>query len=130
MGQYGYNVGGSHSCHSTCSSDARPPVTIINTCYRGNDVEAQQLIMEGADVNWKNEYGDTPLIWAPDNGPVSVVPLLLNKGANIHHKTNSGGTVLNYVAIDGQDEVVWLLIERGANLHVKDNNGQTPVDIA
>ena len=103
---------------------------LLVACVDGDDVEARRLIEEGADVNWRDAYGWTPLIWAASKGLVDVVRLLLDKGADINHKNNYGRTALHQAAISGEDEVVRFLIERGADLHVKNDDGQTPLFIA
>ena len=103
--------------------------------------EVKQLIEEGVDVDSRDEFGGTPLMYACavrksefgiDN--VDIVRLLLDHGADVNHKftNNDGGngTALHYATHNGYNETVKLLIERGANLHVKDSGNRTPLDDA
>jgi len=48
------------------------------------------LLEKGADVEFENGDGETPLLWATWNGNEAVVKLLLEKGANVKSK-NGGG---------------------------------------
>jgi ankyrin repeat protein len=42
------------------------------------------LLQNGAKVNFRNEYGRTPLSLAAENGHEAVMKLLLENGANRH----------------------------------------------
>ena len=100
-------------------------------CYNRELDDAKELIEEGVDVESRNRYGWTPLMYAAESGHVDIVRLLLDHGANIHSKNDCGNTALHRAAFNGHDEVVKLLIERGANLHVRNqNNRSTPLDRA
>ena len=101
---------------------------LYHACENGRKEEAQRLIREGADVEWRNE-DITPLIAAASYGHVDVVRLLLDHGADIHNKSN-GFTALHWAACNGKDEAVRLLIQRGADLHIMNDGGCTPLDIA
>ncbi len=48
----------------------------------GNSQDCESLIDIGADINWKNADGDTPLLAACRRGHVETIALLLAKGAN------------------------------------------------
>lgn len=64
-------------------------------CYRC----AVLLVKAGADVNWPNPDGVTPLINALDNRRWDIAMFLLDKGANPHTWDMTGRTPL-YVAVD------------------------------
>ena len=44
------------------------------------------LLEKGAELETKDEYGQTPLSWAARNGHEAVVKLLLEKGAELETK--------------------------------------------
>ena len=44
------------------------------------------LLEKGADLESKDDYGQTPLSWAAENGHEAVVKLLLEKGADLESK--------------------------------------------
>lgn len=103
----------------------------------GRDAVAA-LISKGADVNAKDDKGQTPLHWAAQDGDtVAVADLLIAKGANVNAKDNRGKTPLHagvmkvnnrqYVTQTG---VIELLLSRGADVNARDNDGDTPLHTA
>jgi len=108
-------------------------------CY--GDVEmVQKLLYLEADINVRNERGETPLYYIlnPSSSlrriplfPIllgNVAQLLLGRGANINARTNSGLTPLHTAVERGWIEVVHVLLEHGAD--VKDTDGRTPFSLA
>ncbi|WP_252321182.1 ankyrin repeat domain-containing protein, partial [Spiroplasma endosymbiont of Lariophagus distinguendus] len=84
----------------------------------------------GANVNIKNIYGDTPLHYAVDNGYFEIAEFLLKNGANINAQDNEGFTPL-YSAIDNNDfKIVELLIKNYVNVQIQFNNGNTALNYA
>ena len=47
------------------------------------------LAFKGADVNEKNDIGDTPLIFASANGNLEIVKYLVAKGSNRNFRLGS-----------------------------------------
>ena len=48
------------------------------------------LLDNNADVESKDDDGQTPLSWAAENGHETVVKLLLDKNADVESKTTAG----------------------------------------
>ena len=63
----------------------------------------QLLLDKGADIESKDNYGQTPLSWAAERGHEAVVQLLLDKGADIESKDDDGRTPLSLAAKRGHD---------------------------
>ena len=87
------------------------------------------LISEGADVNAKNDYTWTPLMYAVGytNGS-EIVTLLIEAGADVIAKDGAGWTPLMYAArFSKTPEIVTLLIEAGADVNAKGKDGRTPL---
>ena len=61
------------------------------------------LLINGANINAQNKYGDTPLIRAASSGNKAVVQLLLNKGANKDTQNSKNETALSKALIKSQD---------------------------
>ncbi|KAN0079537.1 Ankyrin repeat-containing domain protein [Elaphomyces granulatus] len=60
------------------------------------------LLDKNADIEFKGEFGQTPLSWAAENGHETVVKLLLDiKNANFESKDNLGRTPLSRAAENG-----------------------------
>ena len=67
------------------------------------------LIERGAALEAKDKDGDTPLIYASDEGHASVAELLLAKGANREAKDNYGKTALDNARHGNHSDVIALL---------------------
>ncbi|GKT91873.1 ankyrin repeat protein [Colletotrichum tofieldiae] len=85
------------------------------------------LIEKGADIEAKDEDGQTPLFHACRFRNDAVARLLIEKGADIEVKDKNGRTPLANACLFRKDAVARLLIEKGADIEVKDKNGRTPL---
>jgi len=92
------------------------------------------LLAHGADVNSRNERGDTPLhslaegCYDNDNNEFirDILRILLTNGAYLNAEDDYGFTPLHVAAIMRKAAMAELLIENGADRNVKDNKGKTP----
>ena len=89
---------------------------LLKAAEKGDANKVAKFIKKGADVNFSDNVGWTPLYRAAIKGHVEVVKMLLDAGADIE-KTTSGITPLCWAADNGKTEVVKLLLERGANVN-------------
>jgi len=80
----------------------------------------EQWIAFEADVNFKDQYGQTPLEIAIDSNDINIIKLLIEKGADINFVRPPGFTylmtVIRKIRSGDTDEVPMLLIEKGATL--------------
>lgn len=86
-----------------------------------------ELMRDGADINAKNTFGETPLHWAVCDGNTAIATLLIEKGANINAKNTFGDTPLHKAAYYRRPAIATLLIEKGANINTKNTVGNTPL---
>lgn len=101
---------------------------------RNNDIEGADyveniklLLAAGADVNAKNKYKDTALIWAAVRGSYKIAKTLLEANADVNAKNNNGETALSMIrkhVNDHEDyaKVFYLLksaTEKGQNNYEK-----------
>ena len=68
--------------------------SFFEACQNGDMEKIKFLIEKGADIEAKNNYGNTPLILTSRYGHIEVVKFLIEKGADIEAKDNYGETSL------------------------------------
>lgn len=86
-----------------------------------------QLIEEGANVNIRNIYDETPLMLAVQYGFNEVVEVLIENGANVNAQSNFkiGRTALMFAVEHANTDIVLLLLKKGADINVHTKYGDT-----
>lgn len=79
-------------------------------CQNGHKDIAELLVGHGADINFADKDGLTPLSIICQNGHVDIVQLLLARGANPNIASNSGKTPLFVACQKGHTDIVELLL--------------------
>jgi len=91
------------------------------------------LLDNGADVNHLDQYKESALFIALQNGNIDAVQLLLDKKADISLQTISGSTLLHQAVILERNRILKIVLNIASCeslLDKKDIYGQTPLDIA
>lgn len=83
------------------------------------------LIENGADVNYNDAEGLTPLLSACRGERVDLARLLIEKGSDVDKGDRADVTPLMYACRDGHSALVYLLIQKGARINRKDRYGAT-----
>lgn len=65
---------------------------------KGDIVKVRQLIEQGADVNDRDAWQNTPLHWAAGRGKTEVAALLIQQGADIKVRDINQNTPLHFAA--------------------------------
>ena len=76
----------------------------------------QELISKGANIEEKDEYGDTPLIDAAFTGKKESLRVLIDNKANIEARGAFDSTALLRAAERGHSECVEELLKHGADI--------------
>ena len=90
------------------SSHGSVPTNVTALCRvveRGNLAWTQRLIAMGADVNVRNDAGQTPLMFAAEKGYADMVQVLLQNGANPKLANNQGDSALTIALMKGYTRI-------------------------
>jgi cytohesin len=88
------------------------------------------LLSHGANINAKDDSGNTPLMIAAEWGKVWIVKALIERGANVNLTDSYGGTALTGAAFGRSMDIVKMLCAAGAKLDARNKDGSTPLHIA
>ena len=81
----------------------------------------ERTLGEGADIEARDESGETPLTAAALAGQVEVVTLLIERGADIGGRSKKGFTAFHAAAFGGHLDVVQLLLDEEAAIDDQEN---------
>jgi serine/threonine-protein phosphatase 6 regulatory ankyrin repeat subunit B len=105
-------------------------ITLMERAVFNDDLEIiKSLVVHGADINQKDQYFWSPIIYAAGNGRTEILKYLVDNGADINVKTSSGRNALHFCAVYGQQKSIDILLEAGVNINVRDNDSSTPLDL-
>ncbi len=110
----------------------------------GDLPQLEQLLEDGWDVDGRDEFGFTPLLYTAKYGHSRCLQMLLKNGADITARSDNlvKSTALHVASLEGHSlcietaliraienleakNAVWLLLNKGADSNLKDNNGRT-----
>jgi ankyrin repeat protein len=110
-------AGGASANHK----DPRGLTPLMYAAAVGSADAMKVLIEKGADVNAKNAFDSTALMWSVTD--IHKVRMLLDRGADVNAVSKQGHTALLLAAMsDGSAPIVRLLIDKGADVKAVDNN--------
>ena len=109
-----------------------PPYHIMdslkpNPAFFEHRLDVVMLLLEhGADANYPDNHGRTPIHIALRRGFIDVAQLLLHHGADANHPDKHGRTPLHLALQRRLIGIVRLLLDHGADASYPDKRGLTP----
>jgi hypothetical protein len=106
--------------------DATPGGCLLLLAARNGKTDAARWLIEaGANVNAKNEDGDSALMLAASADHPECVRALLDAGADIDARGNGAETALTLSAREKWNKSARVLAERGADASLRNEDGDT-----
>jgi ankyrin repeat protein len=97
-------------------------INLLITAVKNNNYEiTKKLIESKADVNWKDGFNTSALMYACSNGSLKIVNLLIENGADINANDEQGNSVLT-AAKESNNKDLILLIENKLKNEKKNSN--------
>jgi ankyrin repeat protein len=86
-------------------------IKLIDALETPDCSKARRLILKGADVNARNEYGMTALMWASATGDKEIVGMLIDRGARVNATSKGKGpqTAISMAKLYQKPEMVRIL---------------------
>lgn len=111
-------------------ADSRGDTPLMYAAAVGSEAMMRRLIEAGADVNARNSFGASALLWSA--GSLPRVRLLVEHGADVNVVSKQGHTPVEVAAhYAGNVETLKLLVAKGASLKLPpDKNGGTALAFA
>ena len=103
---------------------------LIAASLRNQPRMARLLLEAGADVNFIDDLGKTPLSIACESAGTEMVEILLNASADTERCDISSRTPLWFATFEGHSGIVKLLLSSRARTDALDDNGGTPLLVA
>uniref|UniRef100_A0A671UT70 E3 ubiquitin-protein ligase HACE1 n=1 Tax=Sparus aurata TaxID=8175 RepID=A0A671UT70_SPAAU len=88
------------------------------------------LLKRGANPNYQDISGCTPLHLAARNGYKKCMGKLLEYNADVNICNNEGLTAIHWLAVNGRTELLHDLVQHVTNVDVEDAMGQTALHVA
>ena len=78
---------------------------LLRAARVGTKSRCEELLSEGANINYKDSDGQSSIWIAACYGRLDVVKLLLQHGAEVNSRTNLGSTPISTAAYNGHYEI-------------------------
>lgn len=102
--------------------------SLLGIAARAGDLAmVDMLLTQRASPNRRNTFGDTPILFAANQGRLDIVKRLHSAGADLEPQ---GWTVLQYGVLGGHVEVVEFALAQGVNINRRAPNQRTALMLA
>lgn len=97
----------------------------LRLCNSGNAEKIKEAVMNGANVNAKDNDGWTALMLIAYDGNKKAAEVLVKYGTDVNAGDKNGVTALMKAVSKGYNEIAALLLAHEANVNAKDKDGNT-----
>lgn len=98
-------------------------MSLMQAVIEGDLAQVKQLIDSGENVNFQDEWGETPLFGAVNCAHPNIAQVLIQAGAKVNLKNKEHMTPLMYAVEGGHSDIVRILLESKANVNAQDDRG-------
>ncbi|TNE73237.1 ankyrin repeat domain-containing protein [bacterium] len=112
------------------SADTKRTIELFEAARLGKADEVKAAIDRGAEVNYQDENGFTPLMYAAKSGDFKTVYVLIENNADSNLKNETGTTALMLAAKYGHTQMVKYLVQKGAKASLRNDVGLMAKDYA
>ncbi|CAH1714232.1 unnamed protein product [Aphis gossypii] len=107
-------------------------MTSLHLAAKNGMLECCKIILnyQPSMVNWKDNGGWTPLVWACENSHTDVVKFFITYKPNTRISDDENNVALHWAAISGCLEVVKCLVEYDSEVNMFNEAGETALHIA
>jgi len=99
---------------------------LMTVACKGELGKVKALIEIGANVDYREDRGDSVLMMSCWFGRTDVVATLLEHKADVHLKNETEQQAIHYASMKGHVKIIKMLMARGASIEEEDNKGYTP----
>ncbi len=100
---------------------------LISYIDSGNLQYASYYLRKGANPNYCDTLGLTPLMVASMNDDTNITKLLIKKGAEVNFRNQRGENALVWATIGRKIDQLKILIDNNAEVNIKDEYGISPI---
>lgn len=85
-------------------------ISMLILAVQNNDFSTVKLLVSrGAEIDWRDNFKSTALMYAANQGNKDIINYLVNHGADINARDDQGNTVLSAAVEKGDNQVVQLI---------------------
>ena len=109
-------------------SDSHEETALFYAVKHGQVAVVNFLVVEEkVECDGRNDWDQTPLLFAIETNNTEIAELLLESGASPNTEDSQGTSLLYYAAMMGRLRMAALLLKRGADLESRSWDRQTPL---
>ncbi|XP_063420441.1 ankyrin repeat, PH and SEC7 domain containing protein secG-like [Mytilus trossulus] len=104
--------------------------TLIDCVKKKDTKNAAALIESGADSNYADEAGCTPLHYAALEGYVDLIVQMIQNGGNVRKVDMNGETAIHKAARKGHIEVIVAIVAHGGDINILNMHGHSGLELS